>query len=190
MSPRANNWMALRPRRLLRRFAGDHRGVSAVEFALLAPVMIGLYLGLVEISDGIGVDRKVSLTASALANLAAQSTSISTTEMSNILDASSAIVAPYSPSNLKLTVSCLNIDSNKNVTVKWSAARNGTALSGTVTIPADLQVADTQLILAEASYDYTPVIGYTITGTLTLSDRMFMGPRISAPSYGGTACAS
>jgi hypothetical protein len=57
-------------------------------------------------------------------------------------------------------------------------------------IPTDLQVADTQLVLAQASYDYTPTIGYTITGTLTLSDRMYMGPRISAPSYDGTACSS
>ncbi len=182
--------MISRRARLLARFADDRCGVSAVEFALLAPIMIALYLGLVEISDGIGVDRKVSLTAAALANLAAQETAISASGMTNILDASSAIVAPYSAANLKLTVSCLNIDSNKTVTVKWSVTRNGTPLSGTVTIPADLQVADSQLILAQASYDYTPVIGYTITGTLTLSDRMYMGPRIAAPNYDGTACAS
>ena len=97
MSLRAMHAMTLWLPRLVARFAGDRRGVSAVEFALLAPIMIALYLGLVEISDGIGVDRKVSLTASALANLTAQATAISSTEMSNILDASSAIVAPYSP---------------------------------------------------------------------------------------------
>lgn len=190
MSLRAINKTMLWLPRLLGRFAGDHRGVSAVEFALLAPVMVALYLGMVEISDGVGIDRKVSLTASTLANLTAQATSISTTEMSNILDASSAIVAPYSASHLKLTVSCLNIDANKNVTVKWSVTRNGSALTGNVSIPADLQVPNSQLILAQTSYDYTPAIGYTITGTLTLSDRMYMGPRISAPSYDSTACAS
>ena len=56
---------------LVRQFlpiAHDQRGVSAVEFALLAPVMIGLYLGCAEISDGVGADRKVSLTSAALAN--------------------------------------------------------------------------------------------------------------------------
>lgn len=190
MSLRAMNATMLRPPRLMARFAGDRRGVSAVEFALLAPVMIALYLGLVEISDGIAADRKVSLTASTLANLTAQYTMLSTSEMTNILDASSAIAAPYSASNLKLTVSCLNIDANKNVTVKWSVARNGSALSGSVSIPADLQTPGTQVILAEASYAYTPVVGYTITGTLTLSDRMYMAPRISAPNYDGKSCSS
>jgi Flp pilus assembly protein TadG len=51
------------------RLARDKRGVSAVEFALLAPVMIGLYFGCAEIADGVGTDRKVSLIAAALANL-------------------------------------------------------------------------------------------------------------------------
>ena len=190
MSLRALNAMTLRLPRLATRFAGDRRGVSAVEFALLAPIMVALYLGLVEISDGIGADRKVSLTASTLANLTAQYTTLTTSDMGNILNASSAIIAPYSAAKLSLTVSCLNIDANKNVTVKWSVAQNGAARSGTLSIPTDLQVANSQLILAEASYAYTPTIGYTISGTLNLSDRMYMGPRITAPTYNNIACAS
>ena len=80
---------------------------------LLAPVMIALYLGCVEISDGVSADRKVSLTAAALANLTAQVSTISSCDMTNILDASSAIIAPYSASKLKLTVSCLKIDADR-----------------------------------------------------------------------------
>jgi Flp pilus assembly protein TadG len=169
------------------RFAGDRRGVSAVEFALLAPLMITLYLGSVEVTDGVIADRKVTLTAAALANLTAQVTTISSSDMTNIMDASSAIVAPFSASKLKITVSCINIDANKVATVKWSVTRSGTPRSGVVTIPAALAVPG-QLILAEASYDYKPTIGYTITGTLTLADRMYMSPRISAPIYNSTAC--
>src|SRR5450759_3674476 len=112
--------------RAFRRFGRDRRGVSAVEFAFIAPVMIGLYLGCVEVSDGVAADRKVSLIAGALANLSTQVATISTAEMTNILDASSAIIAPYDAGKLKMTVSCLRIDANKNVTVKWSETRNGT----------------------------------------------------------------
>jgi Flp pilus assembly protein TadG len=163
-------------------FVRDRRGVSAVEFALLAPVMIGLYLGCVEISDGVAADRKVSLIAASLANLTAQVSTISAADMTNILDASTAIVTPYDASKLKVTLSCLNIDANKNVTVKWSATRNG-GVGGTVSVPAALTVASSQLIFAQVTYAYTPTVGYTITGTLTLSDQMYMSPRISAPSY-------
>lgn len=170
----------------LRRFAQDRRGVSAVEFAFIAPVMVGLYLGCAEISDGVAADRKVSLIVDALANLSSQVTSISSSQMTNILNASSSIIQPYSASHLATTVSCLKIDANKNVTVAWSATLNGTvrAAGSSVTIPSALAVANSQLLFAEGSYSYTPTIGYTISGTLTLSDKMYMAPRITAPSYG------
>ena len=103
----------------------------------------------------------------------------------NILNASSTIIQPYSASNLRATVSCLKIDANTNVTVAWSATLNGTARAAgsSVTIPSALAVAGTQLLFAEASYAYTPIVGYTISGTLTLSDKMYMrtahhGPKL------------
>ncbi len=182
--------MIMNLRRVLGRFGGDRRGVSAVEFALLAPLMITLYVGCAEISDGVAADRKVSLTAAALANLAAQVTTISSTDMTNILDASSAIIAPYSTSQLSITLSCINIDANRNATVKWSVTRGGTARSGSITVPSALAVASTQLLLGEATYQYRPTVGYTVTGTLNLSDRMYMSPRITAPTYNSTSCSS
>jgi len=170
------------------RLARDKRGISAVEFALLAPVMIGLYFGCAEIADGVGTDRKVSLVAAALANLSAQTTTISASDMTNILDASGAIITPYSASKLKMTITCIKIDANKVASVMWSVTRNGTVNSGNVTIPTALAVANSTLILSQASYAYTPTVGYTISGTLNLSDKMYMTPRISAPTYGTTTC--
>lgn len=174
---------------ILRRFARDRRGVSAIEFAFIAPVMIGLYLGVVEVSEGISADRKVSLTTATLANLAAQVGTISTADMTNILDASSAVIAPYDKGKLKVTITCINVDATKKATVKWSVTRNGTANSGTMTVPAALIQSPGQLIFAEASYAYTPTVGRNITGTINLADKMYMAPRISAPTYGSTACS-
>ena len=175
----------------LARFGLDQRGVSAVEFALLSPLMIGLYLGCAELSQGIAVDRKVTLTAGAMANLSAQVTTISSTDMTDILRASSAIMAPYPTSTLQVTLSCLNIDNTSTVKVKWSATQGGTARTAgsSVTIPSALKVANTQLLFSEVSYSYTPAVGHVITGPLTLSDTMYMSPRISAPAYSGTACS-
>ena len=179
-------------RRILR-IARDQRGVSAVEFAFVAPVMIGLYLGCAEVSDGVGADRKVSLISATLANLSAQVTTISAADMTNIFDASTAIITPYNASKLKMTVSCIVIDANQVAKVKWSVTRGGsTQPIGTYSFTSSnvaLKVASSTLILSEASYDYKPTVGYTITGTLTLSDKMFMSPRITAPTYNNIACS-
>src|SRR2546423_11767444 len=86
-------------------FLADGRGLSAVEFALLLPLMLTLYLGTVEVANGVAADRKVAITARTVADLASRMTTISNTDMTNILGASSAVIAPYSVANLKVTVS-------------------------------------------------------------------------------------
>lgn len=176
--------------RILRSFARDRDGVSAVEFALLAPLTITLYLGCVEISDGVAADRKVTLVAGAFANLTSQSQTISVDGMSNILNASAAVIKPYSVGNLTATISCLQIDAEGKATVAWSATLNGTARAAgsAATIPATLATPSSSLVWSEVTYAYTPIVGYTITGTLVLSDQMFMSPRQTAPVYDSKAC--
>jgi Flp pilus assembly protein TadG len=173
--------LLLRPPHALARFAHDRRGVSAVEFAMLLPLMITLYLGSVEISQGVGIDRKVTMVSRTVADLASQVSTIASTDMSNILNASSSVVAPYDATKLKVTVSAVTIDSGAVAKIAWSCTLNGTkrAVGSTVTLPAALNVASTTLIWSEVSYAYTPVIGYVVTGTLNLADQIYMRPRVS-----------
>ena len=168
-------------RRRVAGIAGDERGVSAVEFALLLPLMLSLYLGSVELSQGIGADRKVTLTARTICDLVSQVSSINNTDMTNALNASSAVMAPFPVGNLKVTVSSVSIDANGKATIAWSDSLNGTARSkgSSVTLPTALAVANTSLIWSEVQYAYTPVIGYVVSGTLNLKDQIYMRPRLS-----------
>lgn len=170
-----------RTRRSLRRFLGDKRGVSAVEFAMLLPLLVTLYLGGVEVSSAVAIDRKVTLIARTLGDLVAQASSVDNTGMTGILAATTAVMAPYPDTNLKITVSSVQINSQGVAKVSWSDAKNATprAVGSTVTLPDALNVASTSLIWAEASYAYTPTIGYVITGTKNLTDQIYMRPRLS-----------
>jgi Flp pilus assembly protein TadG len=165
----------------LQRFVNDPRGVSAVEFAMLLPLMLTLYLGGVEISQGVSIDRKVTLTTRTIADLASQVASINNASMTNMLNATTAVMSPYSTANLKVTVSSVTIDANGVAKIAWSDTFQGTkrAVGSTVTLPAALNVANTSLIWSEVSYSYTPTIGYVVTGTLNLNDQIWMRPRLS-----------
>ena len=167
--------------RRLREFAKDKRGVSAVEFAMLLPLMLTLYLGGVELSQGIGIDRKVTLTARTVADLVAQVSTIDTAGVNAALGAATAIMAPYPDTNAKVTVSVIDIDANGNAKIKWSSTKNGTAraVGSTVNVPAALNTPSTSLVWGEASYNYQPSIGYVVTGNMNLTDQIFMRPRLS-----------
>jgi Flp pilus assembly protein TadG len=167
----------------LLRFRRDQRGVSAVEFALLLPLMLVIYLGSVEVSQAISIDRKVSLTARTVADLVARSSGFSKTEMTNILNAATTVLTPYPAGSLKLKVSQVYVKADGTSTIDWGEAKNDTKRTKgeTVTVPAGLKIAgqDSYLIWAEVQYGYTPTIGYVLTGSWNLTDQIYMRPRVS-----------
>jgi Flp pilus assembly protein TadG len=167
--------------RWARRFTGDTQGVSAVEFALLLPLMLTMYLGGSEVASAVATSRKVTLVSRTVADLASQSSSITATSMTNILNASAAVISPYASSKLKVTVSQVKIDANGAATVEWSETLGGTKHStgDSVTLPAALKVANTWLIWSEAEFSYEPTFGSGLTGSMALKDRMYMRPRLS-----------
>jgi len=187
-----------RAARLLRRFGREQRGQSAIEFALLAPLMLALYIGCVEISNGVAADRKVTLTAGTLANLTSQVTTLQQADIDNIFAASTAIMQPYT-NTVSAKVSCVKIDAGGAATVQWGQATTGTtphARGDAIVVPDDLKVPATvsYLILAEVGYQYVPITGFApgfshIASTgITLSDKMYMTPRIQPPDFNGTQC--
>jgi Flp pilus assembly protein TadG len=176
--------LVARARRPVRRLLRDKRGISAVEFAMLLPLMVTLYLGGVEVSQAVAIDRKVTLIARTLGDLVAQDTEVTNVDMTNILNATAAIIVPYADSKLKITVSSVTIDAQGNALIAWSDTKNGTAraVGSTVTLPTALKPPSGEtgsLIWAESQYAYTPTIGYVITGTVNLKDQIYMRPRNS-----------
>jgi Flp pilus assembly protein TadG len=167
--------------RWARGFIGNTQGVSAVEFALLLPLMLTMYLGGSEVAQAIATSRKVTLVSRAVADLASQSSAITAANMTNILNASAAVISPYASSKLKVTVSQVKIDANGVATIDWSETLGGTkhTTGEAVTLPAALKVANTWLIWSEAEYGYEPTFGSGITGSLQLKDQMYMRPRLN-----------
>ncbi|HVA11926.1 MAG TPA: TadE/TadG family type IV pilus assembly protein [Stellaceae bacterium] len=162
--------------------ARDRRGVAAVEFALLLPVMLMLYLGGVEISEAVSTYRLVDLTANTVTNLVTQYSTISASQtMPDILNASVQVMYPNPSSAAVVVVSCIAIDKNGKATVSWSQALNGTArpTGQVVTVPSSLDIANTTVVLGETTYAYTAAFDFLKLGSFNLSSSIYMVPRAS-----------
>ncbi len=164
------------------RFARDRRGVSAVEFAIILPFMAMLYLGGTAVTQAIIVKRKVVMVAHTVGDLVARDNSITNAEVTAIFDAAKAVFAPYAWSTLlKIKVTSVNINAAGTATVGWGEAFQDTARpqNSTITLPAGLSTPNTSVIWTEVSYNFTPPIGGAFTGgTLTLSDQLYIRPRL------------
>jgi Flp pilus assembly protein TadG len=180
-------------RNWLRMFA-DRRGLAAIEFAFIMPVMLVMFFGTVEFSSGVAVDRKITLVARTLSDLTSQSaTAVTDSYLQNAFTASIAILTPYSATPTNARISEIYIDSTNVAKIQWSKAAtiSSGASQATLTtssrapgdnvtsmIPPTLLVAKTYLILSEVSYLYTPTVGYVMAkGGISLSDFSYSRPR-------------
>jgi Flp pilus assembly protein TadG len=159
----------------------DTRGIAATEFALVVPIMLVMFFGMVEFSAGIAVDRKVTLIARTLSDLTSQNTSVSDTLLANFFAASNGILTPYSSTPTKATITELYVDpSTLQARVQWSKGSFPRQTSSIVTIPTALAVGDSYLIFSEVSYLYTPTVGYVMAKAgVTLSEVAYTRPRQS-----------
>ncbi len=189
----------------VRKLWRNDEAVAAVEFAIVVPFLLALYIGGIELANGMAINVKVSATAHSVADMVSQNTSLSTAQMHNILTGASSIIAPYpvtggSGSLMTVTVSEISSDANGNLTLRWSQSYNGTSFGPgrtnltNLTMPTSLNGAaanvnnpngqndNVSFILGEVTYAYTPNMGYAITGTVTLADSVYIFPRCSTNS--------
>jgi Flp pilus assembly protein TadG len=120
--------------RLLR----NESGIAAVEFALILPLMLMIYMGLVELSRGLRAGQKLDQIAHTLADLTAQQLSggqttgqagLTEADISSVFAAANTLLAPLPTGTLKMTISEVEISSpsanNWQASTRWTVTRNG-----------------------------------------------------------------
>lgn len=190
----------------VRAFAANRRGAAALEFALIAPLLLSLYFVTMEVSQAVETNKKVSRTASMVADLVTQLQETTVTEIRGIMDIGSSTLQPYNRTLPEITVTqiYLNKDATPKATVEWSQRlKDGAFVAGetknsTTTVPEKLRIPDTYLIRVETKLNYRPVITWAadqkVTVGLTaafdnisMGERFYLRPRMS-PRVGCTTC--
>jgi Flp pilus assembly protein TadG len=174
---------------IYRRFIASTRGVAAIEFAMIMPVLMVIFLGSYDGGRAIAIYMKVRSATYTLDAITNQYTTIQSSDMQAIVGATSVVLAPYSSTPVVVVISQIKINTGGKATVSWSYALNGTPLAqgSTATIPAGLVASGNTcgtypcyLIFGQVSYTYTPLFGFFGSGGITLADSLYVTPRSSA----------
>jgi Flp pilus assembly protein TadG len=170
--------------KLYRRFAASTRGVAAIEFAMMLPILVVMFLGSIDAGRAIAVYMKVRAATYVLGAVTNQYATIQSSDMSSILGATAVVLAPYSSTPAGVTISQIKVTSATKANVNWSATQNGTVLTAgsSVTVPANFASCNSYpcyLIYSQVSYTYTPLFGYVFRASISLSDSLYVTPRTS-----------
>jgi Flp pilus assembly protein TadG len=169
------------------RLGRDERGLSAIEFVLIFPLLVSLLAGTVDFGQALMVSRKMDQIVSTLGDMVSQKSAWTTSDLDAIITGTATIIQPFDNTNLQIQMTVLDVASNLTTTVNWARAYHTTALSkgaaSPVTIPTNITEAGVQLIAVKATYSLTtpfssllrPVTGVT---SYSYSKTYIMRPRV------------
>ncbi|MBL8905368.1 MAG: pilus assembly protein [Rhizobiales bacterium] len=167
--------------RHLRRFARAEQGIAAIEMALIFPVMLLLYFGLVDITNLLSANRRVTLAASTLGDLVTQqSETIKKADLNGIYAALAPIMDPFPSNNVKIQIFGYK-KSGSSAVLSWSNSKNGSCGSAPSTAGlANLMTDGNDLVISRVCVDYPPITGRVIgSDPVTLQDEVILRPRQS-----------
>lgn len=176
----------------------DRRGVAAIEFAFIAPVLLSLYFVTMEVAQGIEANKKVGRIGSMVADLVTQQQTTDRSELEAIMKIGEAILQPYNRSQPSIIITAIKItdENTPKAVVQWSRKMVNGAFSvdqakDTVTaVPDKLMIRDTFLIRVTSELDYRPVITWTAEqkaslglaaafDNIEMKETYFLRPRMS-----------
>jgi Flp pilus assembly protein TadG len=173
-------------RRLAASLLASERGVAVVEFALIVPLLLVLYLGSVDVSQGISADRKLASVAGTLGDLVAQTRSeLPQSVLNDYFSASQAIMLPFDGDQTSMLLTIVFVDNDGNTSVRTSRGANGATpqtTNASYPLPAEITnlARGGYVVVSEAWYSYRPVVGYVITDTsIPLYKQFFYMPRFA-----------
>jgi Flp pilus assembly protein TadG len=182
---------------LICRFGKNERATAAVEFALITPFLLTLYLGSMEAGALFTVDKRVNTISATVGDLVGQwdpddgklYTTATTDTLQTYFAAAKGIMAPYSTTGVKQVVSLIFVKSDGTTKVIWSKANGTGATARTQGASYSALGASTMtnqvarggcIIASEMSYSYKPLLGAVFTVALNLSHVNYFIPRYGA----------
>jgi Flp pilus assembly protein TadG len=164
-----------------KRFWRNVAGVSAIEFALVLPVMLATFFGISEVANYVLAARKAANAASAAADLVAQDTAITDDEMDDIMLSLNAVLMPFDPATAQIRITEVDADDDGDTTVGWSDARNTSPRTpgAPIDVPDGIVPDGQGVIMAEISFTYQTLFGMYLNDGMTISDKFYLKPRRS-----------
>ena len=163
--------------RTIAQFFRQTRGVAAVEFALIAPVLCMLWVGIIEASNLHLVGRKATIATQSAADLVAQRLTVDANSLDDIGRAMAAIFQPFPDAPMSYEIESVVTDSSGAVSVDWRVTRGSVNGGGNIPAPAiPLVTQNDSVIVVTVNYLYTPTLNL-LFGNLLIEEQAFARPR-------------
>lgn len=153
----------------MRRFLKREQGSVAVEFALLAPLMIAIFILIMEMAQAIDVSRKLGRMTVQIGDLITQQAEVKRADIQSIALIGRATMQPYRKTVPAVRVTAIDITTGNQpkATVAWSRCYNSCsqlpafAKGAEVPLAEELLVPGMFLVRVETELNYQPIVAWS-----------------------------
>ena len=156
-------------------FAAAEKGVAAIETALIMPFLLLLYFGMIDLTQLISLNRKITYSASVVADATSQNrTTVTSTTISDYYKGVELIMSPTPISSVNVNLYGYRLVSGTPTQIWKTSKGSGPTCSTTPQTGsmAALMTAGNDLIIAITCMNYTPYVANFI-GEEVLGDTSF-----------------
>mgnify|MGYP000878046167 FL=1 len=178
----------------------DVRGAAAVEFALVAPVLLVMLIGAIDVSRAVAINQRVSLVTQMVADLVARETQLTANDVEAIYDIAELAMAPYSTEPLQIAIiPVMSAANDATRTLVYASKTNrptypaGSELSACDTYPLtrDFLAANESVIVVESTYAYQPLWAREVISPANWEKKAYAKPRKAlCVGFDGPNCQS
>jgi Flp pilus assembly protein TadG len=167
----------------LQRFSGARGGLAAIEFAILAPMMVFVLFASIELLDLLDTNRRIENSAASVADVTSRDTEISNAELAGLWTAFDALMFPDTGAGIRMRLTSITVETPTVARVVWSEGRSMTprAENGTIDLPDGMMVTGANIIYAETESSYAGPLGFLLATPMTLSNNVFRRSRLVDP---------
>ncbi len=167
--------------RFLKRLAADCRAAASSEFAVLAPVLLFLFVGSLEAVNLVRVERKLVNAAQTAANLATLEAEITPAGVADVFRAAELVMEPFAATPLTGAIASVRYDEDDGAAATdWQDGLRGGTLPEAADLAGGLGLPGESVVIVRLAYTYRPVLSGMMFGESQLVETAFARPRRAA----------
>ena len=165
------------------RFGRASSGLAALEFALLAPMMVFLLFASVELIDALDANQRAQNATASIADVAARDTEISDAEIDGLWAALDVLLFPEGAAQMEIRLSSVRVVDANTALVVWSEGHGMAPRSANspIALPAGMMTPGTSVMMAESNFPYDTPLGFLFSGPVTLTHVAYRRSRLVDP---------
>lgn len=189
----------------------NERGIAAMEFALMLPLLLSIFFGIVEFARFALINQKLDKLVHSMADFTTQGTTISTQELATFSNTATQILTPFGFTGTIVFSSIVNSAASaapcagkNSPCIIWQSACLGNAnslMGASGSVPTNFPLVGMgtgqNVVVAEVFYNFGPLTAYTgqvmsSLGTQTLYKISVYKPRqgtLTSLTNNGGGCA-